>query len=78
MERSSNGDKRDGFHNRILEAVVVTPKAADEGKRVALVPGLLASRMLCKLKHFLKHHKVPAACPILSRVFLGRREGDFG
>lgn len=30
--------------NQILEEVVVTPKAADEGKRVALFPGVQASQ----------------------------------
>ena len=57
-----------GSTNQILEEVVVTPEATDEGKRVALVLGLQATRMLCKLKHFLKHRKEPAAHRVCSAI----------
>ena len=46
------------------------PKAADEGRRGAEFVGI---RMLCKLKRFLKHRKVPAAHRVyFQALFQGR------
>jgi hypothetical protein len=55
--------------DQILEELVVTPKAAAEGKRVSVVPGLRTLRMLCKPKHFLEHRKVPAAFTSLFKYY---------
>lgn len=62
------GKKGMGSTNQILEEVVVTPEATDEGKRMALVRGLQATRMLCKLKHFLRRRKEPAARRVCSAI----------
>lgn len=58
--------------NQILE-IVVTPKAAEKGKKVALAGTCTHRRMLCKLKGFFKHHKVVAAHRVCFQVlFEGR------